>query len=47
MASLSAAVLSWLFLGYGKELPLVMGGLFFAWLYLRFFRVDPDTNQVH
>lgn len=43
-ACFSAAVL--FLAGYGKELPLMLGGTFFAWFYLRFFRVDVDTQVV-
>lgn len=44
--AISSTVLSWLLLGYGKELPLAVGGTFFAWLYLRFLRIDPDTGVI-
>ena len=40
------SIVAWMTVGYGKELPLVLWGIFYGWLYLRFFKVDPDSLVV-
>eukprot|EP00823_Brevimastigomonas_motovehiculus_P008285 TRINITY_DN756_c0_g1_i1.p1 TRINITY_DN756_c0_g1~~TRINITY_DN756_c0_g1_i1.p1 ORF type:complete len:428 (+),score=99.17 TRINITY_DN756_c0_g1_i1:43-1326(+) len=45
MIACAAVLLTyWLGLFTGKEPPLVFGGLFYGWIYLRFFMTDEDTG---